>query len=71
VEVGVVDEIVPEPTGGAHRDPARLFTTTGQTIAQALNELQGLSIPDLLEARLQNLDQMGIFSETPSMATAP
>jgi len=66
VEVGVVDEIVPEPTGGAHRDPEQLFTTTGQAIAQVLHDLQALSVPDLLEARLRNLDQVGIFDETPA-----
>jgi len=66
VEVGVVDEIVPEPTGGAHRDPDQLFTTTGQAIAQALHDLQALSVPELLDARLHNLDQIGIFDETPA-----
>jgi hypothetical protein len=31
-----------------------------------LHDLQALSVPDLLDARLRNLDQMGIFDETPA-----
>ena len=39
---GVVDTIVPEPTGGAHRDPAAAITATAEAIAAALADLQGL-----------------------------
>ncbi len=69
VDVGVVDQIVPEPIGGAHRDPEQLFATTGQAIAQVMNELSQLSVPDLLDARLQNLDSMGIFEEAEAEAS--
>src|SRR6266581_7087243 len=39
---GVIDRIVPEPAGGAHRDPAAAIAFTGQAIASALEELTGL-----------------------------
>src|ERR1700689_2224391 len=39
---GVIDAIVPEPIGGAHRDPAAAITATGDAIATALGELAGL-----------------------------
>src|ERR1700722_18722852 len=39
---GVIDAIVPEPIGGAHRDPAAAITATGDAIAAALGELAGL-----------------------------
>ncbi|HEU5272706.1 MAG TPA: acetyl-CoA carboxylase carboxyltransferase subunit alpha [Xanthobacteraceae bacterium] len=39
---GVIDAIVPEPMGGAHRDPAAAIATTGEAIAAALGELAGL-----------------------------
>src|SRR5689334_15214916 len=39
---GVIDAIVPEPIGGAHRDPAATIATTGDAIAQALGDLAGL-----------------------------
>src|SRR5205809_2602622 len=37
---GVIDQIVTEPVGGAHRDPATTITSTGEAIANALNELK-------------------------------
>jgi acetyl-CoA carboxylase carboxyl transferase subunit alpha len=39
---GVIDAIVPEPVGGAHRDPAAAIGATGDAIATALGELAGL-----------------------------
>jgi acetyl-CoA carboxylase carboxyl transferase subunit alpha len=42
VRFGVVDTIVPEPIGGAHRDPAAAIAATGEAIAAALGELAGL-----------------------------
>src|SRR5689334_18012666 len=42
VRFGVIDSVVPEPTGGAHRDPQAAIAATGEAIAHALSELQGL-----------------------------
>jgi acetyl-CoA carboxylase carboxyl transferase subunit alpha len=42
VRFGVIDRIVTEPPGGAHRDPAAAIASTGQAIANALAELSGL-----------------------------
>ena len=39
---GVIDRIVSEPAGGAHRDPAAAIAATGESIASALDELAGL-----------------------------
>jgi acetyl-CoA carboxylase carboxyl transferase subunit alpha len=39
---GVIDQIVTEPPGGAHRDPAAAIASTGEAIAHALEELAGL-----------------------------
>src|SRR5256714_7216713 len=39
---GIIDGIVTEPVGGAHRDPAAAITSTGEAIANALAELKGL-----------------------------
>jgi acetyl-CoA carboxylase carboxyl transferase subunit alpha len=39
---GVIDGMVPEPTGGAHRDPQAAIAATGEAIGHALTELQGL-----------------------------
>ena len=42
VRFGVIDRIVREPAGGAHRDPAAAIAATGESIANALEELAGL-----------------------------
>jgi acetyl-CoA carboxylase carboxyl transferase subunit alpha len=39
---GIIDGIVTEPIGGAHRDPAAAIASTGEAIANALAELKGL-----------------------------
>jgi len=39
---GVIDQIVTEPSGGAHRDPAAAIASTGEAIAHELEELAGL-----------------------------
>ncbi len=43
---GVIDTIVPEPIGGAHRDPAAAIAAAGEAIGAALAELQGLDRGD-------------------------
>ncbi len=62
VEQGIVDEIVPEPVGGAHRDPQAAFDATGRAIAAALADLDGLPADDLLARRLAKLDGMGSYA---------
>ena len=42
VRFGVIDSVIPEPTGGAHRDPQAAGDATGEAIATALAELRGL-----------------------------
>jgi acetyl-CoA carboxylase carboxyl transferase subunit alpha len=39
---GVIDQIVTEPVGGAHRDPAATIISAGEAIANALDELKAL-----------------------------
>ena len=42
MRLGIIDEIVREPTGGAHRDPAAAIASTGTAIEQIFAELKGL-----------------------------
>lgn len=51
LRLGVIDVIIPEPLGGAHRDPAQAVRTTGDAIAQALVGLDGLSPDEVRKAR--------------------
>lgn len=59
--VGVVDEILPEPLGGAHHDPAATFDTVGQAIARTLAELDDKDGDTLVNDRLAKFDAMGAF----------
>lgn len=51
VKLGVVDRIVPEPLGGAHRDPAAAIASLAKTIGQELAELSALSSTAVRDAR--------------------
>jgi acetyl-CoA carboxylase carboxyl transferase subunit alpha len=42
IRFGVIDEIIPEPAGGAHRDPPAAIAATGEALAKVLSELEGL-----------------------------
>jgi acetyl-CoA carboxylase carboxyl transferase subunit alpha len=63
LEHGVIDEIIPEPVGGAHRDAEATFEAVGQAIARHLDELAALDADALLERRLAKLDAMGAYEE--------
>ena len=56
---GVVDTIVPEPTGGAHRDPAATITATAEAIAAALADLQGLDRATIVRLRREKFMAIG------------
>jgi acetyl-CoA carboxylase carboxyl transferase subunit alpha len=56
---GIIDAIVPEPPGGAHRDPVGMMDTTGDAIAAALSELEGLDAPALRKARREKFLAIG------------
>ena len=56
---GIIDSIVSEPTGGAHRDPARCFETTGNAIEAALRDLAPLDREALKAARTDKFLAMG------------
>ena len=51
---GVIDSILREPAGGAHRDPNAMIATTGDAIALALNDLRNLAPDTIRKQRRQN-----------------
>jgi acetyl-CoA carboxylase carboxyl transferase subunit alpha len=51
MELKVIDGIVREPVGGAHRAPAEAVSAVGETIVRALGELEGLSPAELRAQR--------------------
>lgn len=66
----IVDEIIPEPVGGAHRDPEAMAEGLKNFIVAKLQELKKIPIDDLLENRYKKFRQIGCFvsgSESLSM----
>jgi acetyl-CoA carboxylase carboxyl transferase subunit alpha len=56
---GVIDQILKEPTGGAHRVPAAMIATTGDAIAQTLNDLRNLDPDAIRRQRRQKFLDIG------------
>ena len=48
---GIIDGIVPEPSGGAHRDPEAAITATGEAVAAAFADLATLDVDAVRETR--------------------
>ncbi len=59
LELGVIDEIIPEPLGGAHRDPKAVFDRIGKALTNQLFALTDLSVEQLLAHRDQKYRRMG------------
>jgi acetyl-CoA carboxylase carboxyl transferase subunit alpha len=60
---GIIDEILPEPLGGAHMDPALAIRTVGGALRKALSELRRVKRSDLPRRRFAKFRAMGYFSE--------
>jgi len=56
---GLVDEIVPEPLGGAHADPDTLFASLDRILEAQLKELSALPADTLVESRYEKFRRMG------------
>ena len=63
LELGVVDEILPEPVGGAHVDWAESARTLGDALRRHLGELSTKSPQDLVRERLEKYRRMGRWQE--------
>ncbi|MGE9292369.1 acetyl-CoA carboxylase carboxyltransferase subunit alpha [Ruficoccus sp. ZRK36] len=63
LELGIVDEIVEEPLGGAHTDPASAGESLRAVLARQLEEVSGLSMDKMLDGRYGKFRKMGVFQE--------
>jgi acetyl-CoA carboxylase carboxyl transferase subunit alpha len=61
VTLGVIDDIIPEPLGAAHRDHHEMGNTLKSYLLRYLRELRQLPLPQLLEGRYQKFRKMGRF----------
>lgn len=62
IELGVADEIIPEPPGGAHRDPEAAAREVGQALEKQLAALTALSSTKLLNRRFKKYSNIGQFN---------
>lgn len=60
---GIIDRIVPEPFGGAHRDYDEAAVQLKRQIQEALSELRDLAADELVAQRLAKFDAMGVWQE--------
>ncbi len=63
LELGVIDEVVPEPLGGAHRNHRAMGMTLKGSIVAALDSLSELSEDELIARRYEKFRRIGVFEE--------
>ena len=63
IEHKVIDRVVPEPFGGAHRDYDQVASTLKHHIQEALAELRPLQPQDLIDQRVEKFSAMGVWEE--------
>mgnify|MGYP000990588002 FL=1 len=64
--LGLIDKVVSEPTGGAHRDPQHMCTLLKRALGEAWRQLNALEPEELLERRYQRLQSYGRFEAAPA-----
>jgi acetyl-CoA carboxylase carboxyl transferase subunit alpha len=62
-ELSVIDDVIPEPVGGAHRNPTMMAERVAKVVSAHLTELHQLSVAELLEARERKYRKIGALSE--------
>ena len=62
-KLGIVDEVIKEPLGGAHRDPQVMADTVKEVLLRHLGELQALPIEQVVARRQERLRNYGVYSE--------
>lgn len=67
----LIDEIIPEPLGGAHRNPQKTAENIKEAILRHLRELETLDADSLVEDRYKRFRRMGVFYEAQAPGIAP
>ncbi|MCK9431175.1 MAG: acetyl-CoA carboxylase carboxyltransferase subunit alpha [Candidatus Omnitrophica bacterium] len=60
LKMGIIEEVIPEPLGGAHRDPAKIAQNIKETIIRNLKELEDLDRDELLKLRYKKFRSIGV-----------
>ena len=64
IDLGVVDDVIPEPLGGAHYDPQKAGQALGRCLQKHLKAISKLPVEKLLDARYARYRKLGVFEET-------
>ena len=64
--LGVIDDVIPEPAGGAHSDPVTTIEAVGSRLHAELDRLSKIPLDHLLDARYRKFRAMGVWEETPA-----
>jgi acetyl-CoA carboxylase carboxyl transferase subunit alpha len=62
-KLGVANEVIPEPTGGAHNDPAQAASALKYVLQKHLNDLRALNLDELVSARYERYRHLGVYEE--------
>ncbi|MGQ0613566.1 MAG: acetyl-CoA carboxylase carboxyltransferase subunit alpha [Planctomycetaceae bacterium] len=63
LRLGVVDEVVPEPLGGAHRAPEEMVAALRERVSACLDQLARIEVAELLERRYRRIRAFGLLAE--------
>jgi len=64
LQLGIIDRIVPEPLGGAHREPVKMAETLKRYLIEELERLKQKAVPALVSDRYKRFRKFGVFTET-------
>lgn len=62
-QMKVVDEVIEEPIGGAHRDPRRAAELLKEAVVRNLSEIRATAVPDLVKQRYDRVRRIGVFDQ--------
>jgi acetyl-CoA carboxylase carboxyl transferase subunit alpha len=62
LKLGVIDEVIPEPLGGAHRNPQKTSENIKESIIKGFKDLRPLSKDELLKSRYAKFRGMGVIA---------
>ncbi len=62
LRLGVIDDVIPEPLGGAHRDPREMSKMLKTHLLRSLREFRSIPVESLLERRYEKYRRMGVFA---------
>ncbi|MCK4570386.1 acetyl-CoA carboxylase carboxyltransferase subunit alpha [Candidatus Bipolaricaulota bacterium] len=70
-ELGLIDAVIPEPLGGAHKDFDQTVEALTSSLVEFLNELQKLELDKLLDARFERYRSIGSYRELGALSEEP